>query len=134
MALFWAYKPEEDEFEVLVPAESEPTFAEVQRRRDVLTVGYSALQSYCSRTPDADRYLTGELASELVDGEDWVLEALLRRLPSRPPLLHKPGGPGTMCSVDDCLDRCPDDECDCSIGFWKSGFDYRLCLLGDQPQ
>ena len=136
MALFWAYVPEPDEMAVLLATTGPASREEMERREDRLTVGYVELQAYCSRNPGLDRYVTRAEAMECLH-EDWVLDALCAPLPARSPLLHTPGGPGTMCLIEGCLDRCFDEGCDCSIGMWREGAwhgtvhdrtDFRVCL------
>lgn len=127
MALFWAYVPEPDEMQVLLATAGRADAEELGRREDRLTVGYVELQAYCSRNPHLDRYVTRAEALACLR-EDWVLKALCTPLPARAALLHSPGGPGTMCSIEGCLDACLDETCTCSIGAWRVGADFRVCL------
>ncbi|HEV7651359.1 MAG TPA: hypothetical protein VGP26_24680 [Actinophytocola sp.] len=128
MALFLAYTPEPDELDVLVRhGAPDVTGEELFDREDAVTAGFFRLQAYCSRNPGNERYLSRPKGLELA--QPWVLDALCVPLPNRPALLHTPGGPGTMCRIEGCLDRCLDESCDCTIGAWQEGADFRLCLM-----
>lgn len=140
MALFEAYLPEPEELYVLArrcPPElaNHEYFREARHRKGAIASAYLILQAYCNRNPDNERYLSrGEALIEIDPWDDdplsgeWILDALVSPLPDRPPLLHTPGGPGTMCQFKGCLDHCLDESCDCTIGAWREVEDFRVCL------
>ncbi|MFF5988155.1 HNH endonuclease [Prauserella flavalba] len=83
-------------------------------KRDALQAALLRLQ--CETASHLhDGYLTRDTALQLVDGREWLLDALCTPALGARPFLHRPGD---SCDARNCLD---------DSGGWVEGFDFRLC-------